>query len=524
MLGNSFGVKPGSIGGALALGAAAIGGIRAAAGGIGEAVSGGAGIAEGATARDEANTRMEDFMSSLDNIPGGSFADKDKAESETSADRNEDGSLKDIDNAPEVNGDKKAEDYLNDDDKGGASKSMDDEIQQEYDHAPEMDMGDGEGPTVAVTGDGEGPTVTVTSDAESPESDAEGGKGDNSTPGEAVVKGDNPPADSGDFEVPQGMSDNAGPVDEDKVTSRTEMNDAIKGVIRKDIEASGAAATAAAGIAKGEEVIKGALDRKADPMATRAADVKSASRKMDGKDVKGGGEPGRYENWNTKRLSNLEQLGIHQESMRSLDQSILHEQNARREVNTKLSSTRQNLQELNDRHGNGKISKSAYDKQYAILTREKEHYQKQLETHESNISKYSEARAGLQSNIDTCRGIESEFAAIASEKGIPGAQTFKDAQSFADNLKVAERMRERASYKNFKTEGIKGYLTPEDRMRFERSENIRKIAKGIGQVGAVAAGTAATAGAVMAASATGAEEDMEKTAQIFAREFVPNGK
>lgn len=546
MLGNGFGVKPGSIGGALALGAAAIGGIKAAAGGIGEAVGGAAGIAEGATARDEANTRMEDFLSNLDNNPSGSFADKDKAESETSADRNEDGSLKDVDNAPEANGDKKAEDYLNDDDKGGASQSMDDEIQQEYDQAPEMDMGDDEGPT-----------VTVTSGAESPESDAEGGNGDNSTPGEAVVKGENSPADLEDFAVPQGMVDNAGSVDEDKVASRTEMNDAIKapadlgdfavsqgitgnggsidedkvasrtemndaikGVIRKDIEASGAAATAAAGIAKGEEVIKGALDRKADPMATRAADVKSASRKMDGKDIKGGGEPGRYENWNTKRLSNLEQLGIHQESMKSLDQSILREQNASREINTKLSATRQHLRELND----SKVSKGAYAKNHEILMREQKKYEEQLLTHEANISKYSEARVGIQSNIDRCRGIESEFAAIASEKGIPGAQTFKDAKSFADNLKVAERMRERASYKNFKTEGIKGYLTPEDRMRFERSENIRKIAKEIGQVGAVAAGSAVTAGIVMAASATGSEENMEQAADTMAKILIPGAK
>ena len=529
MLGNSFGVRPGSIGGALALGAAAIGGIRAAAGGIGEAVGGAAGIAEGKIAKDEANTRMDDFVKDLDNNGlKGTAADLDRAENEKNTGKNEDGTLNDIGDSNSADSEKKAGDYLNDDDKGGSAQDIDNDIKDEYDHAPNMgdgdpNMGDGDGagaydyaPNMGE-GDGAGAEENTGTETEQIVQEMKSTEGEGMTPNEAAQQlVEQASANVDDFALPKGMSEEARFEEEDKVASKTEMNDAIKGAIKKDIETSGAVAAASAGIAKGGEIASGVIPRGDDKAANRAADVISASRKMDGNDVKNAKNGRRYENWNTKRLSNLEQIGIHQDAIKELDKSILQEQSARTLAQTNLNSVDKRISNLENKRAKGNISKGAYEKDMRVLNKERESYDEQVRAHEKQIGDYKESRAGLQSRIETCRGIESEFAAIASERGIPGAQTYKDAQSFADSLKVAERMRERATYKNFKTEGVKGYLTPEDRMRFERSENIRKIVSGIGRAGGAAVGAGFTGVAVAAAAAAG-EENMEKVAVTSAR-------
>lgn len=533
MLGNSFGVKMGSIGGALALGAAAINGLKTAIGGVAEGLMGGADRADRAAAdRAETDSRMDELANKAGNEIG---AANQSADDKGAGERSSDGTAADtpIESASEsaaseaagiLNGDGSTpteeagarEAFSTEEGETAANMAGDtiDNDTQPPEPTPEVPAGESSG----AGGSSEAPLDTSEAPLDASET---GGTDQHSAPTDADQVGgpiiEDMPADGGGNTAGEGAG---GPVDDHNA-----MGDNINSKIGQEIPSEGGV-TGAELTKKADEVLSagdkgGSKDgntvKNFDAGAMRAASVYSAAKHMDevGKKMnpRDGGAADRYQKFAMNRLANLENLGSHQERMQTINHSIAHERTTIASNNRALQESEKKMAALQS--SSRGMSQKERRTEERRLSNEIAEYKAAISSSGERIAQYNEAKVTLQSRIDAGRQMEAEFAQVASDRGIVGGQAYKDAESFARDMKMMDRQRETANFKNFRTEDIKGWLTPEDRQRFERQENVRRVAGSLGRAGGIAVGLAAGAGAVMVASAAG-EENMD----LVAREII----
>lgn len=494
ILGNQFGVRP-NLGGAIALGAAALGALGAMVGGLSEAAQGAAGLSGGGTeggAPSESDTSMADAAKNLDDIQG----DMKNAAEAAAESRNADGT-QNLDDVPTTDD---AERYTGDTGQptNEETEQNKDEAQATADHLNEMDgtrqdLNELNDENVVINGENgesfEMPQSEYEAWQESGKSidewnAAKETASDQSFGDNAKTSGSDQNTESDTKASTDGIHNDT-KTEDFKEQTNNPMNDQLNRGVREDVP--GVIATHNAQVTANDirdragKFTKGAHNGEE---VKRAHGVMENSKVLDGKLGKGSTK---MQEFNAARLANLESMGNVQTAMRNADKSIAHENTSIAAYSKAIADNNAKISRLESQPSKNVADKSKAEAEISRLQASNATQRSNIAESQRRIAQYTEAKENLSDAYATHVEVEKGFASSSMENGFSD-KTYKNASEFTKEVQAEANRVKAASYKDFKTEGLTGYLSAEDRMKIERDENIRRITGGLGKAAGAAAG------------------------------------
>lgn len=483
MLGNSFGVSP-SIGGALALGAAAIGGLVAmgkGAASLGSTIaSNGGGGSDSSVQTKESDRSMEEMSRKADAPVEGSARQKEAEQADKGI--GPDGHVKDIPNrSDEQSSTAEAQSIMNGDNDSSNSETKE-VLSREEENAAQaaamvndkLDLGDG------VQSEKE---LAVQSEKELAGADS-GSRGAAITPDEVAPN-------EGVYEAPAGVGEGSYPPEANPMQAdvdRSIYNDVPGGEVTKDdiqkramekeAEASSAKSSGTEGSSSGKMNGKTGTEEE----LSRAAAVTKASNRMDKLSNSGS----KYTDFNQRRLANLENMGAMQKQSATYERTIA--------TSTATITNSNNAIQMNDRKI-ARLTAADPNKNAAEISRlqtENERHENAIKTASQTIQDTTVAKSKIDAGIVSSRAREEQFAKAFATTGMSvGTTAYSNADDFAKDLQHSQRKAEIASLKNYSGADVKGFLTPEQRKQYERKEAMTSVGSEIGRIAGMAAGMGA---------------------------------
>jgi hypothetical protein len=512
MLGNSFGVQP-NIGGALAMGAAAIGGLVA----MGKGVAGGIGAyrdskgGESSLQKQESDASMAEMSSKSgvnDPVPSNA-AEKERQEASDN-NRDKDGNLRDIPSQREAESQGMSESAEAQNIMAGVGDGSNDETAENAMRAEEnaemanamlQDRADMAYGAEAAAGAAvyessttpEAPSETSGSEAQGTLYETTGSESDVSIPESNQMVGDVDERVSND--VPgtssEGKSGEHG-AGAETVATRESVGIAAASYSQK----MGGDAKAIESITASEK---------------RAAIVTNASSKMD----KASRSGSKYTDFNQSRLANLENMGTMQQRSASLEKTITTGNASIRTATDAINVNNQKIAQLKSK-GVGED-----DVRVSKLMAENDAHLRTVTTATDQVRAATNAKERVDMNLANCHQKEAQFAQVYGGSGM-SSKSYTSADDFARDMQKAERHQDVANFKNYSSEHIRGYLTPEQRLQYERKENLSRVGRHIG-TGIGAGAGAATAVAAYGLASVGGEQAQEQVARMYARPIIGAG-
>jgi|GEM_PF-4605355 len=478
MLGNSFGVRP-SIGGALALGAAAIGGIKALSGSVAAATQGGrSNSSDSAAAKSETEPTMEEKRKDLQDVPQ---ADENAKKTK---DPREFGKLDDI---PSKEDDGTRENYEGlmasngiDDDSNGDPLPR--EVSGAIDEADHFNISAEDKKEIDDFFDNnrdQRQDILLSPDEKSLErSETENSLFHTETPDQAPALYE---AASSDVT--------------DKVPESNPMDDKVVPEIATDIP-SKAETIKAATVQPGD--IKARASAYATGERTKPAEESRAAR------VLSSSKPEKLDE-NTKRLANLETMANLRHEDNILRDSI---SSYRAEIVTSSNVIQQNDKKIAALSGS---SDPAVQRQIETLQASTEEHNNIISKANARMRQAQDVREAIQAQLSNTATVEDNYAG--------NNKPYSSPEGFAKAVETDKRKEEIRNLKDFSGVQSSGFLSDSDRIKYERQLDLGRA----GRYAIGAAGGLAATGAAMIALSVAGEEAMEQGSrqigQYYERKF-----
>ena len=248
-----------------------------------------------------------------------------------------------------------------------------------------------------------------------------------------------------------------------------------------------------------------------DEGAKQRRDVVSragAAMDMKAKNLK---DPHRYQNMATGRLQNLEQMTGLQNQSQQVSKAMRSEQAYSNQQKQQMQNIDNRIAKLGNPNG----------KEGQQLKAQRVIAEQNYAASQSRMENYTDQQRAIQTAYGTAQANEAAYATASGNLGMSN-KTYTDSASYVKDVQIQDRQRRAASYANFSTAAEKGYLTPEERVQFERQERIRAVGSGLGRMGGAVAGAAATA-AVAAVAIVGGDEQAMNGALQNGGKFINKG-
>ena len=463
ILGNGFGVRN-SVAGAVALGAAAIGGLTAAGKAISAATHSISPKVEAAPEKSEADNNLESHMAKLDSL------DDKKEKNDEKLPRSSDQQTEPLklDEVPEMNKSDKEEaaDILTGADNKQIPEVAEERAQaeQEAENANAM-LTDKQDLTLSDDNDTAEPVSFFVSTTDSEEDD------DKVYP--------DPVSSSPElYEPAAAPEDNISDISDD-------LSERISNNVRSDIPESSERLQSS--IVTPEDIrtrAEVAGTDKSSPADKRAASVVKSSTRKD-------------LDTNIKRLANLETFGNLRHAESELKSSINLEKNNMFAAQKTIDMNTAKLKELQS------SSAPAAQREIEQLTKSNEINNKTIKNSAAIISAKTDEREAIHSQIEQCADIEQGFAGSGKVYSTP--------ESFVKDLERNAKLEQIEKYKSFNPVAERSYMTSQERLEAERKAALMKA--GGAALGA-AGGLVATGAAMMALSVAGEDAMQEGADQI----------